>query len=65
MKTYEAEVTQLRGLTHEQQRSLRMANRATEQLQTNERILNEEIERLRSSLEKERSHLATVQVCVI
>ncbi|XP_065226763.1 golgin subfamily A member 6-like protein 25 [Planococcus citri] len=61
IKTYEAEVTQLRGLTHEQQRSLRMATRATEQLQSNERTLNEEIERLRSTLEKERTHLATVQ----
>lgn len=62
LKTFEAEVTQLRGLTHEQQRSLRMATRATEQLQSNERTLNEEIERLRTSLEKERTHLATVQV---
>lgn len=62
MKSYEAEVSQLRGLTQEQERSLRMATKVSEQLHTNERVLNEEIEKLRSSLEKERMHLATVQV---
>lgn len=62
MKSFQAEVNQLRGLTQEQDRSLKMAMKTTEQLQNNERALNEEIEKLRSSLEKERSHLATVQV---
>lgn len=62
MKSFQAEVSQLRGLTQEQDRSLKMAMKTTEQLQNNERALNEEIEKLRTSLEKERSHLATVQV---
>lgn len=49
-------------MLQEQGRSLRIATKTTEQLQTSERSLNDEIERLRSTLEKERNHLATVQV---
>lgn len=62
IKSYEAEVSQLRGLTQEQERSLKMAMKTTEQAHLNERNLNEEIDKLRSSLDKERNHLATVQV---
>ncbi|XP_023711917.1 protein FAM184A isoform X4 [Cryptotermes secundus] len=56
LKTYEAEVIQLRGLTIEQQRSLRVTTRQTEQLQVSERLLKEEVTRLRGQLDKEKSH---------
>jgi len=62
LKTYEAEVIQLRGLTIEQQRSLRVTTRQTEQLQVNERMLKEEVARLRGQLEKEKSHVICMQV---
>lgn len=62
LKSYEAEAIQLRGLTQEQERSLRMATRTADQLHSNQRCLDEEIDKLRNSLEKERAHLATVQV---
>nr|CAD7399318.1 unnamed protein product [Timema poppensis] len=61
LKSYEAEVTQLRGLTHEQQRSLRVATRQTEQLQVSEKMLKEEISRLQSSLNKEKAHYSAMQ----
>ncbi|XP_063231467.1 protein FAM184A-like isoform X4 [Bacillus rossius redtenbacheri] len=61
LKSCEAEVTQLRGLTHEQQRSLRNAARQTEQLQVSERMLKEEIARLQSSLDKEKAHYSAMQ----
>ncbi|CAG2060053.1 unnamed protein product, partial [Timema podura] len=61
LKSYEAEVTQLRGLTQEQQRSLRVATRQTEQLQVSEKMLKEEISRLESSLNKEKAHYSAMQ----
>jgi hypothetical protein len=62
LKTYEAEVIQLRGLTIEQQRSLRVTTRQTEQLQVSERLLKEEVTRLRGQLDKEKSHGICMQV---
>jgi hypothetical protein len=62
LKTYEAEVIQLRGLTIEQQRSLRVTTRQTEQLQVSERMLKEEVTRLRGLLDKEKSHAICMQV---
>jgi hypothetical protein len=62
LKTYEAEVIQLRGLTIEQQRSLRVTTRQTEQLQVSERMLKEEVTRLRGQLDKEKSHAICMQV---
>ena len=62
LKSYEAEAIQLRGLTQEQERSLRTATRTADQLHSDQRYLEEEVDKLRHSLEKERTHLATVQV---
>jgi hypothetical protein len=62
LKTYEAEVIQLRGLTIEQQRSLRVTTRQTEQLQVSERLLKEEVTRLRGQVDKEKSHGICMQV---
>jgi len=62
LKTYEAEVIQLRGLTIEQQRALRVTTRQTEQLQVSERMLKEEVSRLRGQLDKEKSHAICMQV---
>lgn len=61
LKTYEAEVIQLRGLTIEQQRALRVTTRQTEQLQVSERMLKEEVTRLRGQLDKEKSHAICMQ----
>jgi hypothetical protein len=55
-------VIQLRGLTVEQQRSLRVSTRQTEQLQVSERLLKEEVTRLRVQLDKEKSHGICMQV---
>lgn len=46
MKSYEAEVTQLRGLIHEQQRAIRVAARQIDQLRVNERILQDDLKKL-------------------
>ena len=62
LKTYEAEALQLRGLTIEQQRALRVTTRQTEQLQVSERMLKEEVTRLRGQLDKEKSHAICMQV---
>ncbi|PSN47607.1 hypothetical protein C0J52_04581 [Blattella germanica] len=56
LKTFEAEVKQLRGLTQEQQRSLRVSSRQTEQLQTSERLLKEDVARLKTQLDKEKGN---------
>ncbi|CAH0385356.1 unnamed protein product [Bemisia tabaci] len=59
--SHEAELSQLRGLSNEQQRSLKVATRQVEQLQNSEKLLKEEIDKLKSLLQKEKTHLATMQ----
>ncbi|XP_049780834.1 golgin subfamily A member 6-like protein 22 isoform X2 [Schistocerca cancellata] len=61
LKAYEAEVHQLRGLSHEQQRSMRNAARQTEELQVAEKMLKEEVARLKTVIETEKSYAATIQ----
>lgn len=63
MKQFEAEASQLRGLNLEQQRALRFAERTKEQLQVSEKILNEEVKKLKELLNKEKAALTTMQVC--
>lgn len=46
LKSYEAEVTQLRGLIHEQQRAIRVASRQVDQLRVNERQLQDDLKKL-------------------
>ena len=48
MKSHEAEASQLRGLVYEQQRALRVASRQIEQICVNEKMLQEDLHRLRS-----------------
>lgn len=48
MKSYEAEVTQLRGLIHEQQRAIRVAARQVDQLRVNERLLQDDLNKIRT-----------------
>nr|XP_018896464.1 PREDICTED: trichohyalin-like isoform X2 [Bemisia tabaci] len=59
--SHEAELSQLRGLSNEQQRSLKVATRQVEQLQNSEKLLKEEIDKLKALLQKEKTHLATMQ----
>lgn len=47
LKSYEAEVTQLRGLIHEQQRAIRVASRQIDQLRVNERLLQDDLNKIR------------------
>jgi len=61
LKSHEAEVTQLRGVTDEQQKSLRAASRQLESLKLNERLMQDEIQNLKTLLEKEKSHMQVVQ----
>ncbi|OXA62206.1 Myosin-13 [Folsomia candida] len=60
LKSYEAEVTQLRGVTNEQQKSIRSAARQLEQFKTNERFMQSEIISLKLLLEKEKSHCQVI-----
>ena len=48
LKSYEAEVTQLRGLIHEQQRALRVASRQVDQLRVSERMLSDDVSKMRT-----------------
>lgn len=65
MKQFEAEASQLRGLNLEQQRALRFAERTKEQLQVSEKVLNEEVKKLKELLSKEKAALTTMQVCTL
>ncbi|XP_052131671.1 myosin-9-like isoform X2 [Frankliniella occidentalis] len=58
--TARAETEQLRGLNIEQQRALRLNTRDMEQLQVNEKVLKEEVARLRASLDREKVHIDTI-----
>uniref|UniRef100_A0A8D8TYU2 Uncharacterized protein n=3 Tax=Cacopsylla melanoneura TaxID=428564 RepID=A0A8D8TYU2_9HEMI len=60
-KNAEAELAQLRTVSHEHQRTIRTITRQKEELQVNEKILNEEMSRIKASLEKEKTHIATLQ----
>lgn len=57
-----AETEQLRGLNIEQQRALRLNTRDTEQLQVNEKVLKEEVGRLRAALDREKAHIDAIMV---
>lgn len=48
LKSYEAEVTQLRGLIHEQQRAIRVAARQIDQVRLNERLLQDDLNKIRT-----------------
>lgn len=54
LKSYEAEVTQLRGLTHDQQHSLKTMSSRVEELQATEQNLREDIVRLHSAIDTEK-----------
>lgn len=49
-------------MNSEQQKALRVSCKTTEQLQNSEKLLNEEVQRLRTVYEKEKETLTTVQV---
>ncbi|XP_034234446.1 golgin subfamily A member 4 isoform X2 [Thrips palmi] len=55
-----AETEQLRGLNIEQQRALRLNTRDMEQLQVNEKVLKEEVGRLRAALDREKVHIDAI-----
>lgn len=57
-----AETEQLRGLNIEQQRALRLNTRDMEQLQVNEKVLKEEVARLRAALDREKVHIDAILV---
>ncbi|XP_046689187.1 protein FAM184A isoform X5 [Homalodisca vitripennis] len=61
LKQFEAEASQLRGLNLEQQRALRFAERSREQLQVSEKVLQEEVKKLKELLDKEKAALTTMQ----
>ncbi|CAG7829111.1 unnamed protein product [Allacma fusca] len=61
LKSYEAEVVQLRGVVHEQQKALRAASRQLEHFKLNDKLLQDEIRTLRVSLEKEKAHAQVMQ----
>ena len=48
LKSHEAEAIQLRGLVHEQQRALRVASRQIDQLRNNERLLQDDLNKIRN-----------------
>lgn len=62
LKQYEAEAVQLRGVNLEQQKALKVASKTSDQLQANEKTLTEEVQRLKTLLEREKKNLTTVQV---
>lgn len=49
LKSYEAEVIQLRGVTHELQKALRASAREMERMNMHERLLEEEIRGLKKA----------------
>lgn len=53
-------MTQLRGVTSEQQKSLRAAARQLDQLKFNEQIMQDEIRSLKTVLEKEKTHCQVI-----
>lgn len=57
-----AETEQLRQLNIEQQRALRLKTRDEEQLQVNEKVLKEEVARLRAALDREKVHIDAILV---
>ena len=57
-----AETEQLRGLNIDQQRALRLNTRGMEQLQVNEKVLKEEVARLRAALDREKVHIDAILV---
>lgn len=61
LKSHEVELTQLRGLTHEQEKSLRSASRQIEHLKLNEKIMQDELRSLKKLLDQEKAHLTVVQ----
>ncbi|RZF42873.1 hypothetical protein LSTR_LSTR003697 [Laodelphax striatellus] len=61
LKQCEQELNHLRERSIETQRSLRTATRQLEQLQDSDKQQHEEIQQLKQLLEKEKSHLTTVQ----
>lgn len=61
LKSYEAEVTQLRGLTNDQQHSLRTMSARVDELQAAEQTLQEEIGRLHMAVDLEKQQLAAQQ----
>ncbi|ODN06174.1 hypothetical protein Ocin01_00461 [Orchesella cincta] len=61
LKSHEAELTQLRGLTHEQEKSLRSASRQIEHLKLQEKIMQDELRTLRKLLDQEKAHLTVIQ----
>ncbi|XP_075222165.1 uncharacterized protein LOC142324914 isoform X9 [Lycorma delicatula] len=61
LKQCEQELQQLREKSIEQTRALRTATRQAEQHQNVEKLLQDEIQHLKTLLEKEKAHLATVQ----
>ena len=61
LKSYEAEVVQLRGVVHEQQKALRAAARQLEHLKMNDKLFQDEIRNLRVNLEKEKAHSQVIQ----
>uniref|UniRef100_A0A1B6C1G2 Uncharacterized protein n=1 Tax=Clastoptera arizonana TaxID=38151 RepID=A0A1B6C1G2_9HEMI len=61
LKQFEAEAIQLRGVNSEQQKALKVASKKNEQLCASEKSLTEEIQRLKSLLEREKKNLTTVQ----
>ncbi|XP_046385448.1 protein FAM184A-like isoform X3 [Ischnura elegans] len=62
LKTQEAELAQLRGVTHEQQRSLRQGSRQIESLQVSEKILQEEVSKLSKLLEREKNNAINTEI---
>ncbi|XP_065352623.1 myosin-11-like isoform X2 [Cloeon dipterum] len=61
LQKLEAEMTQLRSLSHDQQRLLREAQREHDKLEANIGMLNSEISRLNGQLEREKNVLSAVQ----
>ncbi|XP_059485260.1 myosin-1-like isoform X3 [Neocloeon triangulifer] len=61
LKKIEAEITQLKSMSHDQQRLIREAQREHDSLQANIGMLNSEISRLNAQLLKERNVLSAVQ----
>lgn len=61
LKSHEVELTQLRGLTHEQEKSLKSASRQIEHLKLNEKMVQDELRTLKKLLDQEKAHLTVVQ----
>ncbi|KAL1122604.1 hypothetical protein AAG570_002934 [Ranatra chinensis] len=61
LKNSETELKHLRNITHDQKKSLRTLTRQLEELQVNEKVLQEEINRLRTALDQEKSNFSAIQ----